>query len=144
MKEKATSKKVAKKPECKIKKPKPNRALNPKKVSKGIAALVEVNADRLAEAVIKEGMMGQVNPVKYLFEIAHIFPATDSSTTTEREESLAETLLDALNIPKTPVVHDELQKDEEETMVHPVKAAEESSEKSEQEAEEKTGAVAAE
>ena len=132
MKENSESKKTAKK-EVTIKRPKPNRALNPKKVSKDIAALVEVNADKLAEAVLKEGMMGQVSPVKYLFEIAHIFPASDSSTPTEREESLAETLLDALKIPKTPVVHDELQKDEEEETVQPAKPGEDRSDKSEEE-----------
>lgn len=140
MKEKSEGNKKVVKKAVKIKKPKANRALNPKKVSKDIAALVEVNADKLAEAVIKEGMMGQVSPVKYLFEIAHIFPVTDSSTPTEREESLAETLLDALNIPKTPVVHDELQKEEDETLVQPVKAAE-SSETGGEEAEEKAEAV---
>jgi hypothetical protein len=132
MKETAESKKEEKKTIPKIKKPKPNRVLNPKKISKDIAALVEVNADRLAQAVIQEGMTGQVPQVKYLFEIAHIFPVSDSSTPTEREESLAETLLDALKIPKTPVVHDQLQKDEEETeATQPDKAEEESSEQDE-------------
>ncbi len=145
MKEKTESSNKEARKDVKIKRPKPNRALNPRKVSKNIAALVEVNADKLAEAVLKEGMMGQVSPVKYLFEIAHIFPVSDSSTPTEREESLAETLLDALKIPKTPVVHDELQKDEEEdsAATQAVKAAEESSDKGEEEAEEKVGAVVA-
>ena len=60
-------------------------------------------------------MKGQVSPVKYLFEMTHIFPpATDGSLKSKDEESLAETLLDRLKIPKTPVVHDDLQKEEDE------------------------------
>lgn len=106
--------KAAKKKAKKIKKPKLNRVSNPRKVLKDITALVEANADQLAAAVIEEGFSGQVSPVKFLFEIAHIFPPADASTPTEREESLAETLLDALKIPKSPVVHDELQKEEDE------------------------------
>lgn len=104
---------------------------------KDIAALVEANADQLAEAVIEEGMTGQVPTVKYLFEMAHIFPQADASTPTEREESLAETLLDRLKIPKTPVVHDELQKEEDEDVVviqpvtEPSKEAKESGEEEE-------------
>ena len=54
-------------------------------------------------------------------------------TPTEREESLAETLLDRLNIPKTPVVHDELQKEEDEDVMvmQPVKESGETSDKDE-------------
>lgn len=48
--------------------------LNPGQVLKDISALVEANADKLAGAVIGEGMKGQVSPVKYLFEMAHIYP----------------------------------------------------------------------
>ena len=80
-------------------------------------------------------MKGQVSPVKYLFEMAHIFPPTaDGSQTSKDEESLAETLLDRLNIPKTPVVHDELQKDEDEESkaTEPEKKEVESEEKDEE------------
>ena len=130
MKEESEGNKVVKRATKKIKKPKPNRVLNPRKVLKDLSALVEANADKLAEAVIQEGMQGQVSPVKFLFEVAHIFPPSDASTPTEREESLAETLLDALKIPKTPVVHDELQKEEDEdvTVTQPEKEAEKESE----------------
>lgn len=115
---KATEKKVVKKPKKKAVK----KDLNPGQVMKDISALVEASAEELATAVIEEGKKGQVSPVKYLFEKAHIFPqATDGSQTSEREESLAETLLDRLKIPKTPVVHDELQKEEDEESKAPEK-----------------------
>jgi hypothetical protein len=87
-------------------------------VLKDISALVEAKADKLAEAVIGEGMKGQLSPVKFLFEMAHIFPPpTDESLVNKDEDSLAETLLDRLNIPKRPLVHDELQKEEDEDVV---------------------------
>ena len=58
---------------------------------------------------------GQLAQAKYLLEMAGVFPvATDMTQTSDREESLAETLLDRLKIPKTPVVHDELQKEDDE------------------------------
>lgn len=89
--------------------------MNPGQVLKDISALVEAEADKLAAAVIGEGMKGQLSPVKYLFEMAHIYPeAVDANQTSKDEESLAETLLDRLNIPKTPVVHDELQIEEDD------------------------------
>jgi hypothetical protein len=128
-KSKSASKKTAKDETTEIKK-----ELDPGQVLKDISALIEANANKLAAAVIGEGMKGQVPPVKYLFEMAHIWPQGDGMTPTEREESLAETLLDRLKIPKTPVVHDELQKEEDEDVMvmQPVKAAEESSEKNEE------------
>jgi hypothetical protein len=126
---KATDKKVVKKGKKKAVK----KDLNPGQVLKDISALVEASAEELAEAVIGEGKKGQVSPVKYLFEMAHIFPqATDGSQMSEREESLAETLLDRLKIPKTPVVQDELQKEEdEESKAQPESTEVESEEKDE-------------
>jgi hypothetical protein len=57
--------------------------------------------------------------------------------TSDREESLAETLLDRLQIPKTPVVHDELQKEEDEGSDHPKKETAGEAEETEDEAKEK-------
>ncbi|MBZ5688200.1 MAG: hypothetical protein LAP86_24555 [Acidobacteriia bacterium] len=111
------------------------KELNPAQVLKDISALVEAEATELAEAVIGEGMKGQLSPVKYLFEMAHIFPQpTDESLTSKDEDSLAETLLDRLNIPKRPLVHDELQKEEDEDVmvIQPKKQAEESENKDEE------------
>jgi len=138
-KNKATGKKTAKK----SKKSAVKKDLNPGEVLKDISALVKSQAQELTEAVIGEGMKGQVSPVKYLFEMAKIYPqATDGSQTSEREESLAETLLDRLKIPKTPMVHDELQKEEDEDVVviQPKKETPEGEEKDDEE-EEKDEAV---
>jgi hypothetical protein len=126
-KKKAKSKTAANKT---VKKSEPvmeTKELNPAQVLKDISALVEAEANKLAQAVIGEGMKGQVSPVKFLFEMAHIFPPpTDESLPSKDEDSLAETLLDRLKIPKTPMVHDELQKEEDEDVVviQPKKEAE--------------------
>ena len=119
-KKKAKGKTAAKKTAKKSKKGAEKKELNPAQVLKDISALVEVEAEaeELAEAVIGEGMKGQLSPVKFLFEMAHIFPPlTDESLTNKDEDSLAETLLDRLNIPKRPLVHDELQKEEDEEVM---------------------------
>jgi hypothetical protein len=144
-KKKAKGKTTAKKTAKTSKKEAEKKELNPAQVLKDISALVEAEAEKLAEAVIGEGKKGQLSPVKFLFEMAHIFPQpTDESQTSKDEDSLAETLLDRLNIPKRPLVHDELQKEEdEEVMVMQPKkeAAEDSEESSEDEEEEKSEAV---
>ena len=111
------SKTTGKKGPKKSKKETGTKELNPGRVLKDISALVEANADKLAEAVIGEGMKGQVSPVKYLFEMAHIYPQPVEAPPSKDEDSLAETLLDRLNIPKTPVVHDQLQREEDEDVV---------------------------
>ncbi len=60
------------------------------------------------EAVIDEGEKGQLATVKYLFEMAAIFPAsTDGSHATEDEDCLARTLLNRLDLPTEPVGRDE-------------------------------------
>jgi hypothetical protein len=79
--------------------------LDPESVRDGISKLVKSHAEKMASAVIEEGEKGQLATVKYLFEVAQIFPpATDGSQATSEEDSLAKTLLDRLNIPDKPVV----------------------------------------
>jgi len=133
-KKKAKSKTTVKKTAKKSKKGTEKKDLNPAQVLKDISALVEAEAEELAEAVIGEGKKGQLSPVKFLFEMAHIFPPpTDESEPSKDEDSLAETLLDRLNIPKRPLVHDELQKEEDEdaTVMQPKKEATEAGESEE-------------
>jgi hypothetical protein len=61
----------------------------------------------MAQAVI-DGEKGQLATVKYLFEVAEIYPpATDGSQTSADEECLARTLLNRLNIPDEPIGRDE-------------------------------------
>jgi hypothetical protein len=87
--------------------------LNPAEVRKEVSRIVEAHAGKLAQAVVTEGEKGQLGPVKFLFEMANIYPpTTDGSQASAREECLAETLLDRLGIPKTPVVADELAKED--------------------------------
>ncbi len=65
-----------------------------------------------SKMVKEEGKKGQLAPVKYLFEMANIFPtADDGSETSAKEESLAETLLHRLGIPTSPVVADEYKRE---------------------------------
>jgi len=97
------TKKTAKKNARKLKKD-----LNPAEVRKDIAQMVDSAAATMAQAVIDEGKKGQLATVKYLFEMAEIFPlATDGSHATAEEESLAKTLLRRLDLPEEPVVRDE-------------------------------------
>ena len=116
---KTADKKTAKKSKKKAVK----KELNPGQVLKDISALVEAQAGELAEAVIGEGMKGQVSPVKHLFEMANIYPRpVEPAAPSKDEDCLAETLLDRLKIPKTPVVHDELQKEEDDVIAIQPKA----------------------
>jgi hypothetical protein len=98
------------------------RELNPAEVRKDISRLVESEANKMAQAVIGEGKKGQLATVKYLFEMASIFPApTDGSQASEDEDCLARTLLNRLDLPTEPVGRD----DEDETVrvARPVVAA---------------------
>jgi hypothetical protein len=132
-KSKPTAKKAAKKKGASSQK----KELNPAEVRKDISMLVEVDAKEMAQAVIVEGKKGQLAPVKYLFEMAHIFPpASDEGQATTHEDSLAQTLLQRLNLPDTPMVADQDDADDGDTMVIPAKVAESKQEKS---AEENTG-----
>jgi hypothetical protein len=97
------------------------KELDPESVRNGISKLVKSHAEKMTEAVIEEGEKGQLATVKYLFEVAQIFPpATDGSEATSEEDSLAKTLLDRLNIPDKPVVGS----DEEDSVVIPTKCSE--------------------
>lgn len=124
MKKKTAKKKAAKQTENKSEQVNESAEPNPAKMLHDLSLMIEHAAPEITNALIGESKKGQPSPAKYLFEMAHIYPpATDGSQTSKDEESLAETLLDRLKIPKTPVVHDELQKEEDEDLVviQPVK-----------------------
>jgi len=143
MKKKKAKSKTAAKKTAKTSEPVAGKKeLNPAQVRHDISVMIEEQAQEITKAVIAEGRKGQLSPAKYLFEMAHIFPQpTDESQTSKDEDSLAETLLDRLNIPKRPLVHDELQKEEDEDMVviQPKKEAEDSEKKDEEEEEKAEG-----
>jgi len=81
---------------------------NPAEVRKDIAQMVDSEAATMARAVIDEGKKGQLATVKYLFEVAEIYPpSTDGSHATTDEESLAQTLLRRLDLPDEPIAPDE-------------------------------------
>jgi hypothetical protein len=126
IKKKATSKRATKKAaKKKTRKGKPE--LNLKEVRKELAQMVGLEAAVMAKAVIDEGKKGQLATVKYLFEMAEIYPAsTDGSQATTDEDSLAKTLLRRLNLPEEPIARDE--EDDEVKAAIPEKLVVESAE----------------
>lgn len=121
MKEKAKTKTAAKKPAKKKSGTKGKKSeKSAEEVRKDLAKLVKEHAASMTTAVIEEGEKGQVAPVKYLLEMAHIFPeATDGGEATREEDCLAKTLLDRLNVPDKPVVADQ---DDEDVVVIPARS----------------------
>jgi hypothetical protein len=142
-KKKAKSKTVQKKAKKTAKRSTAKKQLDAAKVREDIAGIVKAGAKGITKAVMLQATQGQLAPAKYLLEMAGVYPlSTDGSQTSKDEDSLAETLLDRLNIPKHPVVHDELQKEEGEVMVmQPKKEAAEDAEESSEEKKAETVAV---
>ena len=108
IKKKAKGKTASKKTGKKRSAAKKGKDLNPAEVRKDIALMVKSSATGMAEAVIGEGMKGQLATVKYLFEVASIYPpSTDGTFGSAEEDSLAKTLLQRMNVPDEPVVRNE-------------------------------------
>jgi hypothetical protein len=110
IKKKVKSKTTAGKPKSKGKRVsrKGKKDFNPVEVRKDIAQMVDSQATTMAQAVIDEGKKGQLATVKYLFEVAEIYPpSTDGSHATTNDDSLAQTLMRRLNLPDEPVGRDE-------------------------------------
>lgn len=77
------------------------------KVRKDISNIVGSRATELAQAVLEEGKKGQLAPVKYLFEVSGLYPASESSVAKPDEESLAHTLLRKLHLPELPIENED-------------------------------------
>ena len=108
IKKKAKSKTAAKTAAKKKSSKKIKKELNPAEVRKDISQMVKSEAKEMAEAVIGEGKKGQLATVRYLFEMANIFPeATDGSQASADEDCLARTLLNRLDLPEEPIGRDE-------------------------------------
>jgi hypothetical protein len=87
---------------------KKQKETHPAEVRKDLSLMVESEAAEMAQAVIEEGKKGQLGPVKYLLELAKIFPpSTDGSESSANEDSLAKTLLNRLNLPDEPIMRDD-------------------------------------
>jgi hypothetical protein len=108
---------------------------NASKVREDIAGMVKSGALDIAEVVMDHAMAGELAPVKFLFEMAGVYPAsTDGSTESAEEDCLAKTLLDRLNIPDSPVIADQIEG--EEMVMKPTRRVENQDEH--EESEEKT------
>jgi len=107
-KKKAKSKTAAKKPAKKKSSRTGRKQSNPAEVRNDIAEMVKSEATTMAQAVIDEGKKGQLATVKYLFEVAEIYPpSTDGSHASADEDCLARTLLNRMDIPDEPIGRDE-------------------------------------
>jgi hypothetical protein len=95
MKKKAKKSDTEKKKAKKATKRSPRgKNLDPAKVREEIAEIVKAEAKDITRAVMVQANQGQLAQAKYLLEMAGVYPlATDMSQTSDREESLAETLL---------------------------------------------------
>jgi len=108
MEKRSSGKAVKKKKATRKATRKKKRALHPADVRQEVLEMVEDHAHAMTQAVIEQAEQGQLATVKYLFEVANILPSPkDGSETSKEEDSLAETLLDRLNIPKVPVGMDQ-------------------------------------
>jgi len=86
---------------------------SPADVRKKVSKIVHAKAVKMARAVIGETDEKmredlQLATVKYLFEMAEIYPPqADQDVATADEDCLAKTLLNRLNIPDVPIRRDE-------------------------------------
>jgi hypothetical protein len=101
------------------------KQLDPAKVREDVAGIVKSRARKITMAVADKAGLGELAPMKYLFEVAHIFPQPPEGTVSSTDdESFAKTLLDRLDIPDHPVIHDLYERGEEITIPARVKEAE--------------------
>lgn len=106
------------------------------KVRADIAGMVKSEARDIAGVVMDHALAGELAPVKFLFEMAGVYPASmDGSFSSAEEDCLAKTLLDRLNIPDHPVVADQIEN--EEIVMKPAKLVEDQERESVEQAEEK-------
>jgi hypothetical protein len=99
IKKKAKSKKTKKATRKRIS-AKSKKEKNPADVRKEISQMVHADAAQMAGAVIGEGKKGKLATVRYLFEMANIFPIPkEGEQATEEDDSLAKLLLARLTPP---------------------------------------------
>lgn len=137
MKKKSKGKKTGKKAPRKTSRSVSGKKLDPAKVREDIAGIVKSRARKITIAVADKAGHGELAPAKFLFEMAHIYPQPpEGSMPPADDESFAKMLLNRLNIPESPVIHD-LYENGEDVIVIPASIEEEKSEPSQSEEEKK-------
>lgn len=95
---KSKAKAKSAKPAKRTRSRKPKKAADIAEVRKEITGLVAEAAPALTVAVVEEGRKGQLAPVKYLFEMAGLYPPAGGVQEKPEEAALAKTLLDRLGL----------------------------------------------
>jgi hypothetical protein len=114
-KKKGTKKATGQKSAKKGQKTRLKKELNPAEVRKQVSQIVQSEAVLMTHAVVEEGKKGQVAPVRYLFEMANIFPAqANAEQATEEEDCLAKVLLSRMQAPAKPEKEEEDEVDDTE------------------------------
>jgi hypothetical protein len=107
-KKKRTKKAAAQKSAKKGRKTPVKKETNLAEVRKQVTEIVQSEAALMAQAVVQEGKKGQVAPVRYLFEMANIFPVqANAEQATEEEDCLAKILLARMEAPAKPEKEDD-------------------------------------
>jgi hypothetical protein len=94
-------------------KPKPKKTVDMAEVRQDIKNIVGVTAAQMTKKMVTEAkgtkqIPVQLAPMRYLFEMAGVFPASKEEDRGKPEEdSLAKTLLHRLGLPTTPMVFDD-------------------------------------
>lgn len=99
-KKKAKKKGAAKKSASKKSGSNEEQDINEVELLKDLSTLVKSNAPVITQKVIDDAKSGQLAPVRYLFELANIYPQVlDGTTSSKEEDSLAKTLLERMGLP---------------------------------------------
>ena len=114
-KKKRTTKAVGQKSAKKARKPEVKKDINLAEVRKQVSDIVQSEAAEMTQAVVQEGKKGQVAPVRYLFEMANIFPVqANAEQATDEEDCLAKILLSRMEAPSKPEKEEDDEGDDSE------------------------------
>jgi hypothetical protein len=103
IKKKAAKKTAGKHSAKKDAKKRLKKEIDPAVVRKQVSQIVKSEATEMTQAVVEEAKKGQLAPVRYLFEMAKIFPEQVSpEQATEEEDCLAKILLSRIDAPQKP------------------------------------------
>jgi hypothetical protein len=81
------------------------KAVDLAEVRQSIANMVGADAKKITKAVVDEALKGQLATVKYLFEMAGVYPASAvADPAMPEQDALARTLLHRMGLPAAPLV----------------------------------------